>query len=168
MSRETAVSPGDYGAAATTLRTADESSSRSRRHLSALLGNHPVDPRPVGARAVLCRRLSRVLQADVGVLQRRGRRTLRIQRRIRRMTPPKTPPGSVPRRGGFKLLRIAVLLWVLLAVALMSWQDRYRSTRWHDPLYVAIYPIAADDSPLTRAYVAAVEAHRFNPIDWFF
>ena len=84
------------------------------------------------------------------------------------MTPPRTPPGPVSRRGGFKLLRIALLLWVLLAVALMSWLDRYRATRWHDPLYVAIYPIAADDSPVTREYMAALDAERFKAIDRFF
>jgi hypothetical protein len=84
------------------------------------------------------------------------------------MTPPRTPPGPVPRRGGFKMLRIAVLLWVLLVVALVSWHDRHRATRWHDPLYVAIYPIAADDSPVTRAYLAALDAERFKAIDRFF
>jgi len=66
------------------------------------------------------------------------------------------------------MLRIAVLLWVLLAVALMNWHDRYRSTRWHDPLYVSIYPIAADDSPVTRAYLEGLDAGRFKPIDQFF
>jgi hypothetical protein len=84
------------------------------------------------------------------------------------MTPPGKPASVLPRRSGFKLLRIAVLLWVLLAVALMSWQDRQRATRWHDPLYVAIYPIAADDSPVTRSYVAALDIRRFKPIDEFF
>ncbi len=39
------------------------------------------------------------------------------------------------------------LLLVLLLVALSTWQDRYRSTRWREPLYVAIYPIAADAQP---------------------
>ena len=66
------------------------------------------------------------------------------------------------------MLRIALLLLILLVVALTSWQTRYHSTRWHDPLYVAIYPIAADTSPVTRAYVAALDAERFKPIDRFF
>jgi hypothetical protein len=66
------------------------------------------------------------------------------------------------------MLRIAILLWVLLAVALSAWRDRYLSTRWHEPLYVAIYPIAADDSPVTRLYVAALDIQRFKPIDEFF
>jgi hypothetical protein len=66
------------------------------------------------------------------------------------------------------MLRIAILLWVLLAVALSTWRDQYLSTRWHDPLYVAIYPIAADDSPVTRAYLTALDAEHFKPIDRFF
>jgi hypothetical protein len=71
-------------------------------------------------------------------------------------------------RRGFKLLRILILLLVLLVVALNTWQDRYRSTRWREPLYVAVYPIAADDSPVTLNYVAALDAERFKPIDRFF
>ncbi len=73
-----------------------------------------------------------------------------------------------PSRGGFKMLRILVLLLVLLAVALSTWLDRYRSTRWRGPLYVAVYPIAADESPVTLRYVAALDADRFKPIDRFF
>jgi hypothetical protein len=66
------------------------------------------------------------------------------------------------------MLRVALLLGVLLVVALTSWQERYLATRWHDPLYVAIYPIAADDSPVTRGYLAALDAERFKAIDQFF
>ncbi len=66
------------------------------------------------------------------------------------------------------MLRIAILLFVLLAVALSTWLDRYRSTRWHEPLYVAIYPIAADQSPVTLRYVADLDVERFQPIDEFF
>jgi hypothetical protein len=78
------------------------------------------------------------------------------------------PRPASPSRGGFKLLRILVLLLVLLVVALSTWQDRYRSTRWREPLYVAIYPIAADESPVTKGYLAALDADRFKPIDRFF
>jgi hypothetical protein len=66
------------------------------------------------------------------------------------------------------MLRILILLLILLVVALMTWQDRHRTTRWREPLYVAIYPIAADASPATRAYVDSLDAERFKPIDRFF
>jgi hypothetical protein len=76
--------------------------------------------------------------------------------------------GAIPRRGGFKMLRILILLLILLVVAVTTCQDRYLSTRWHDPLYVAIYPIAADDSAVTRDYLAALDIERFKSIDRFF
>jgi hypothetical protein len=73
-----------------------------------------------------------------------------------------------PARGGFKMLRILVLLLVLLAVALTTWLDRYRSTRWREPLYVSLYPVAADDSAATSRYLMALDAARFHDIDLFF
>ena len=66
------------------------------------------------------------------------------------------------------MLRILVLLLILLIAALSTWQDRIRSTRWREPLFVSIYPIAADDSPATLRYVAALDAQRFKPLDDFF
>jgi hypothetical protein len=65
-------------------------------------------------------------------------------------------------------LRIGVLLLILALVAIKTWQDQYLSKRWHVPLYVSIYPIAADDSPVTRSYLASLDADRFKPIDAFF
>src|SRR5208283_5605199 len=79
------------------------------------------------------------------------------------------PRQSAARPGGaFRQLRILILLLVFLAVALSTWRESYRSTRWREPLYVAIYPIAADDSPVTRAYVAGLDAERLKSIDRFF
>jgi hypothetical protein len=65
-------------------------------------------------------------------------------------------------------LRIGVLLLILALVAIKTWQDQYLSKRWRVPLYVSIYPIAADDSPVTRSYLANLDAERFKPIDAFF
>jgi hypothetical protein len=66
------------------------------------------------------------------------------------------------------MLRVAILLMILLVVALTTWLDRYRSTRWHEALYVAIYPIAADESPVTARYLAELDPQVFKPIDRFF
>jgi hypothetical protein len=68
----------------------------------------------------------------------------------------------------WKTLRIAALLGILVLVALTTLQDRYRSTRWREPLFVAIYPIAADESPATRRYVDSLDAEKFKAIDHFF
>ena len=77
-------------------------------------------------------------------------------------------PSSPPRAFTFKQVRIFLLLGLLLVVSVTTCQDRLRSTRWRVPLFVALYPIAADDSPVTHAYVAALDAERFRPIDRFF
>ena len=82
------------------------------------------------------------------------------------MTPQSRSAARPP--GAFRQLRILFLLLVLLVVALTNWQERDRSTRWREPLYVAIYPIAADESPVTQDYVASLDAERFKSIDRFF
>jgi hypothetical protein len=79
--------------------------------------------------------------------------------------PPRAP---LRRRDAFKMLRILILLLLLLMVAVTTCQDRFLTTRWHDPLYVAVYPIAADGSRATRAYLAALDAETYAPIDRFF
>lgn len=80
-----------------------------------------------------------------------------------------TRTGSNPRRTlTFKQVRIFLLLGLLLVVSVTTCQDRLRSTRWQVPLFVALYPIAADDSPATHAYIAALDAERFRSIDRFF
>lgn len=68
----------------------------------------------------------------------------------------------------WRSLRIAILLAVLLVVSVTTCEDRFRTTAWRQPLYVAIYPIPADGSPVTRDYVASLDAGRFKPIDRFF
>ena len=76
--------------------------------------------------------------------------------------------SNPPRTLTFKQVRIFLLLGLLLVVSVTTCQDRLRSTRWRVPLFVALYPIAADDSPATHAYVAALDPERFRPIDRFF
>lgn len=71
-------------------------------------------------------------------------------------------------RDSLRRLRILVLLLVFLVIAVTAWQDRSRSTSWRLPLFVALYPIAADDSPRTRAFIAGLSAERFTDIDRFF
>ena len=67
----------------------------------------------------------------------------------------------------FRKLRIAVLLLILATVALGAWRSGARATEWKHTLYATVYPIAADDSPHTRAGVARLSADDFAPItDW--
>ena len=71
-------------------------------------------------------------------------------------------------RAVFKRLRISFLLVVLLLVSVTTCEDRYRSTRGAQPLYVAIYPIAADDSSRDPCLLGVSMRTRFKPIDEFF
>ena len=54
----------------------------------------------------------------------------------------------------FRKLRIAVLLVILATVALGAWRSGTRATEWKHTLHATVYPIAADDSPVTRTAVA--------------
>lgn len=64
----------------------------------------------------------------------------------------------------FRFLRVAVLLLVLVNVAVGAWLARVRSTSWEQPLRVAVFPVAADDSPDTAAYVAGLQRETFAPV----
>jgi len=68
----------------------------------------------------------------------------------------------------FKTVRVTVLLLILVFVAMTTWLDHYRATRWRSPLIVAIYPIAADSSPITRHYIDSLDSESFQTIDRFF
>jgi hypothetical protein len=77
-------------------------------------------------------------------------------------------PRNPTAGGGFRMLRILILLIILFVAAVSTCQDRIRSTRWREPLFVSVYPIAADDSPVTLRYLALLDAQRFKPLDDFF
>jgi hypothetical protein len=68
----------------------------------------------------------------------------------------------------FKAIRIALLLLIFATVAQSAWLARSRAASWENTLYVAIYPIAADDSAQTRRYVESLQRDAFQPIDAFF
>lgn len=67
----------------------------------------------------------------------------------------------------FRRIRIAVLLLVLVHVGVGAWLLRARAAAWNQTLRVAVYPIAADDSPRTTAYVDALEPSVVAPIEQF-
>jgi len=68
----------------------------------------------------------------------------------------------------WKQVRIFLLLLILLVVAVRAWQDRSGATSWKSPLWVGLFPIAADDSPVTARYVAALTREDFLDIETFF
>jgi hypothetical protein len=67
----------------------------------------------------------------------------------------------------FRAIRITILLLILAFVATGAYLARARSTDWDKPLWVAIHPIAADDSDTTRRYIDSLTEETFAPIGTF-
>lgn len=64
----------------------------------------------------------------------------------------------------FKKFRILILLIVLVSVALTTWRANTRLTEWKNSVHVAIYPIAADDTPATQRYISQLTLDDFSEI----
>ncbi|MGB1801279.1 MAG: hypothetical protein ACPHLK_10705 [Gammaproteobacteria bacterium] len=67
-----------------------------------------------------------------------------------------------------KKIRILVLLYVLLMVAVGSWLSKARSTDWDKPLNVIVYSINADGRSETQKYINNIENSDFIDIEDFF
>lgn len=66
-----------------------------------------------------------------------------------------------------KKIRVAVLLFILLTVAVGAWQARLRTTSWNRALDVVVFPINADGTPETAAYIRSLGNEAFEPIKTF-
>ncbi|WP_137937514.1 hypothetical protein [Chitinivorax sp. B] len=67
----------------------------------------------------------------------------------------------------FKALRILILLFILVNVALATVLSKWRATDWKEPLRVVVYPINADGSEVSRRYIADLSDDTFAPIGVF-
>ncbi len=70
-------------------------------------------------------------------------------------------------RGFWRQLRILALLLVLLFVALTAVQNRWRTTDWDQPLWVAVHPINGDSSPAAERAIEGLGTGRFGGIEQF-
>jgi len=68
----------------------------------------------------------------------------------------------------FKRLRIFILIFILLLVAAVQWKTQARLMKWNDPVLAVIYPIAADNSPNTHAYIDSLNVEQLTSIERFF
>ena len=68
----------------------------------------------------------------------------------------------------WKSLRIAILLLVLAVVAGHTWMDRVATQSWKSSLWVGIFPLNADGSPLARQYIEGLTTADFHGIETFF
>jgi hypothetical protein len=64
-------------------------------------------------------------------------------------------------------LRQLILLTILFMVAVSSFLTRSKSTSWEEPLWVALYPIAADARPETSDYIEQLTRKNFRAIEQF-
>jgi len=67
-----------------------------------------------------------------------------------------------------RVVRIVVLLFILATVAQWTWIERQRVTDWAHPLRVVAYPIDADGTDTSRAYVAGLTAESFAEVTDYF
>ena len=72
-----------------------------------------------------------------------------------------------PRSGLWKALRVAILLVLLALVANTAWLEQRRVHAWAYTLTVGVFPVAGDDSPVTRDYLARLDGAEFTAIDEF-
>jgi len=68
----------------------------------------------------------------------------------------------------FKRIRIAILLYILAFAAVGNYLAAARSTDWDDTLWVDVYPINADASERTQAYIDSLRPEDFTPIERYF
>ncbi len=67
----------------------------------------------------------------------------------------------------FRALRIAVLLFILAAVALGAWRTRGAVVEWKYTLPVNLYPVNGDGSQVTADYIAGLRVESFRAIEEF-
>lgn len=67
----------------------------------------------------------------------------------------------------WRTFRISVLLLVLLVVAFQAWFDRFSTTRWQHPVIVGAFPINADASPVTTAYLSRIDQGKIDEVSDF-
>jgi hypothetical protein len=64
-------------------------------------------------------------------------------------------------------IRVAILLLVLIWAASHTWLERIASTRWQEPLWVGVFPVNADGSPMAQSYIGGLDDRQFADIEDF-
>ena len=67
----------------------------------------------------------------------------------------------------FKAIRISILLFILVFVAMGTYLTQTRSTDWNNSLWIKIYPINADGSDAASRYIAGLKDTDFSGIESF-
>lgn len=64
-------------------------------------------------------------------------------------------------------LRIAILLLVLAIVAYGNWYDRLSTTGWNETVWIGVFPINAEGSDTSGAYIDALTTEKVADIERF-
>jgi hypothetical protein len=67
----------------------------------------------------------------------------------------------------FKLMRVVALLSILFVLVAGTWMTERRMASWQRPVWVTIYPIAADDNAETLKYVERLNVGSFEAVNEF-
>ncbi len=67
----------------------------------------------------------------------------------------------------FRAIRIAILLFILVAVGMNAWLTQSRSTDWNNSLWVKVYPINADGSEASTKHIERLKPEHFRSIETF-
>jgi len=67
----------------------------------------------------------------------------------------------------WRRIRIAILLVVLAVVAGQAWLDRQRTTSWEHTVWVGAFPLSADGSETSTAYLATLSDADLQPVAEF-
>ena len=67
----------------------------------------------------------------------------------------------------FRTIRITILLLILFFVGMNTWLTQRRSTDWDESLWVVVYPVNGDNSPVTQKYIGTLSRDTFRSIESF-
>lgn len=72
-----------------------------------------------------------------------------------------------PRVITWRAVRIGLLTALLVMIAMSAWLTRRHATDWTRPLWVVAFPINADGSAVTAAYIDTLTRENFAPIEHY-
>jgi hypothetical protein len=67
----------------------------------------------------------------------------------------------------WRKLRIAILLLALAIAGYGTWYDRASTTSWDKTLWIGVFPVNADGTPVSAGYISALSTDRVQDIERF-
>jgi len=67
----------------------------------------------------------------------------------------------------WRTIRITVLLLILVVVAGQAWLDKHTTTSWQRTVFVGAFPVSADGSAVSRAYIEQLDQGQLDGVTRF-